>query len=300
MAADRLPDPAEPHEFVGRLDRWCEVCSKPDLNAIHIVRPVSAAVSPAEPRAGGEEVAGVLVGRPEETRASGHSGRATGTGGTAPTIPAADPSVSPAVASGLVEPGRDDKEPAVSHGDTIRREDVEAFIQSSPWREQVPHALDTPVADWGTLAWARFAAALLAVGERDKAEIERLRDRAVCSGCGSDVGESGECPYDGCDDGEMIPASDLAVALRTLRDRFTEDQQEWTLDWNEAKAERERDRQRIAQLTEALERIVEADSVSVPVGGFLIENRYYKVNGSPFPHEIARAVLAGEEDTANG
>lgn len=50
-------------------------------------------------------------------------------------------------------------------------------------------------------------------------EIERLLDRAVCSGCGSDVGESGVCPDKDCDDGEMIPASDLPWALRQMRDQ---------------------------------------------------------------------------------
>ncbi len=24
-----------PHEFVGRLDRWCEVCNRPDRHSIH-------------------------------------------------------------------------------------------------------------------------------------------------------------------------------------------------------------------------------------------------------------------------
>jgi hypothetical protein len=57
-------------------------------------------------------------------------------------------------------------------------------------------------------------------------EIERLRDRAVCSGCGNDVGESGACSYSGCDDGEMIPASELPLALREMRDRRDEWRQE--------------------------------------------------------------------------
>jgi len=26
---------AQPHEFVGRLDRWCEVCHRPDRDPIH-------------------------------------------------------------------------------------------------------------------------------------------------------------------------------------------------------------------------------------------------------------------------
>lgn len=33
-----LPDD-EPHTFVGRLDRDCERCGKPDRNPIHISRP---------------------------------------------------------------------------------------------------------------------------------------------------------------------------------------------------------------------------------------------------------------------
>ena len=67
---------------------------------------------------------------------------------------------------------------------------------------------------------------VLEVIERLEAEIERLRDRAVCSGCGSDVNEAGVCTYPGCDDGEMIPASDLPVALREMRDRRDEWMQE--------------------------------------------------------------------------
>lgn len=39
-------------------------------------------------------MAGMQVGRPKETRASGHSGRAAGTGGTEPTIPAASTAAS--------------------------------------------------------------------------------------------------------------------------------------------------------------------------------------------------------------
>lgn len=29
------PPETEPHPFVGRLDRWCEVCDRPDRNPIH-------------------------------------------------------------------------------------------------------------------------------------------------------------------------------------------------------------------------------------------------------------------------
>ena len=53
-------------------------------------------------------------------------------------------------------------------------------------------------------------------------EIERLRDRAVCSGCGSDVNEAGICTYPGCDDGDMIPASDLPSAVRRMREQRDE------------------------------------------------------------------------------
>lgn len=27
----------QPHEFVGRSDRWCEICNKPDRSLIHCV-----------------------------------------------------------------------------------------------------------------------------------------------------------------------------------------------------------------------------------------------------------------------
>lgn len=36
-AAMAPPDkPIQPHAFVGRSDRWCEVCDRPDRNPIHI------------------------------------------------------------------------------------------------------------------------------------------------------------------------------------------------------------------------------------------------------------------------
>jgi hypothetical protein len=57
------------------------------------------------------------------------------------------------------------------------------------------------------------------------AEIERLRDRAVCSGCGYDVNEAGACLSE-CGEGEMIPASDLPWALRQMRAQRDEWMQE--------------------------------------------------------------------------
>lgn len=86
--------------------------------------------------------------------------------------------------------------------------------------------------------------ALLAVGERDKAEIAELKDGAWQ---------------------ELCVRADAYLA---------------------ACAERERDRRQIAQLTEALERIVRSP-FSVPGAGLT-------------PREIARAVLADKEDADNG
>jgi len=73
--------------------------------------------------------------------------------------------------------------------------------------------------------------------ERLEAEIERLADRAVCSGCGQDVGESGICRTPECYDGEMIPASDLPGALLHACEERAEEQKEWRFDWEALRAE---------------------------------------------------------------
>jgi hypothetical protein len=39
--------------------------------------------------------------------------------------------------------------------------EVRQFIHFSPWQHDVPAVPETPVAEWGTLAWARLAFALL-------------------------------------------------------------------------------------------------------------------------------------------
>lgn len=39
--------------------------------------------------------------------------------------------------------------------------EIETFVHFSPWRDEVPTIPETPVAEWGTLAWARLALALL-------------------------------------------------------------------------------------------------------------------------------------------
>jgi hypothetical protein len=79
--------------------------------------------------------------------------------------------------------------------------------------------------------------ALLAENQQQATEIERLRDRAVCSGCGQDVDEGGACHTSDCDDGEMIPASDLPGALLECCEKFAEERAEWRFDWEELRAE---------------------------------------------------------------
>lgn len=39
-----LPADHQPHAFVGRGDRWCEVCNWPDRNPIHIIPEPTALV----------------------------------------------------------------------------------------------------------------------------------------------------------------------------------------------------------------------------------------------------------------
>jgi regulator of replication initiation timing len=97
--------------------------------------------------------------------------------------------------------------------------------------------------------------ALRAENQQLRTEVEHLRDRAVCSGCGSDVGESGICDYSGCDDGQMIPASDLPSALREACDVQTERWEEWRFDWEALRAEAKDLAAENQQLREALERV---------------------------------------------
>lgn len=38
----RVPPLLELHEFVGRLDRWCERCNRPDRDPVHIRHPATS------------------------------------------------------------------------------------------------------------------------------------------------------------------------------------------------------------------------------------------------------------------
>jgi hypothetical protein len=85
--------------------------------------------------------------------------------------------------------------------------------------------------------------------EAEIAGLREERDRAVCSGCGQDVDEGGSCATAGCDSGEMIPASDLASALRESMELCND-----IVADNEADSkELMRLRGSVAALTEALE-----------------------------------------------
>lgn len=84
------------------------------------------------------------------------------------------------------------------------------------------------------------------------AEKQRLADRAVCSGCGSDVDEGGICHYEGRDDGQMIPASDLPGALREACDAQSEQWKEHAEEIREMLAENQ-------QLREKAQALVDAD-----------------------------------------
>ena len=69
------------------------------------------------------------------------------------------------------------------------------------------------------------------------AELDWFADRAVCSGCGQDVGESGICTTPECDNGEMIPASDLPGALLHACEDRAQEREEWRSDWEALRAE---------------------------------------------------------------
>ncbi len=139
------------------------------------------------------------------------------------------------------------------HADTIRR-----ALPEREWEDEFTHD-----------AHAALDALLY--------ENQRLADRAVCSGCGSDVDEGGACHYEGCDDGQMIPASDLPGALREACDAQSEQWREHAEEVREMRAENQR-------LREALERIVETETAIRP----------------PHPASIARVALreasAGDAD----
>lgn len=54
--------------------------------------------------------------------------------------------------------------------DTVRR--VREFLDASPWADDVPSVASSPVREWGTLAWARLALALVAeLRELNEAEL---------------------------------------------------------------------------------------------------------------------------------
>lgn len=50
MLAGRAPWRTEPHDFQGRLDRWCELCNLPDRNPIHKRRTDAEPLTPEEER----------------------------------------------------------------------------------------------------------------------------------------------------------------------------------------------------------------------------------------------------------
>ena len=127
---------------------------------------------------------------------------------------------------------------------------------------------------------------LIAENEGLTAEVERLADRSVCSACGSDVPESGVCPYGGCIGGDLIPASDLAWALRTLHDNFKEDREHWLAEdrewekaWKLVKGTQRGDRVR---LIIALSRIIE-------IGQDFLKSEY--PNGTLHPADAEAARL---------
>ncbi len=113
------------------------------------------------------------------------------------------------------------------HADTIRRAIMCSLYNTGRTIKGTPYSHDDYDAAHSSLD------ALLA-------ENQQLADRAVCSGCGSDVDEGGICHYEGCDDGQMIPASDLPGALREACDAQSEQWREHAEEVKEMRAENQR------------------------------------------------------------
>ena len=103
------------------------------------------------------------------------------------------------------------------------------------------------------LALARLVAALSAA----TTERERLANRAVCSGCGQDVDEGGGCYTQGCEGGEMIPASDLPWALDKMRRAHAEEWSEWLEDNSDLEQRAEALAAQLQQAREALQQALE-------------------------------------------
>lgn len=139
-------------------------------------------------------------------------------------------------------------DPSVSPADTIRH----AFDSSLTYSEHVA------VCDAAEDALAE----LLAVGERDKAEIERMT--------------------------EQLNEADNRVATQAGRAHSL------TAEVIKMESERERDGRQIARLTEALREI----KLTTKSGSHVHAVARDALDGAK--HEPFRAVLAGEEDTANG
>jgi hypothetical protein len=179
-------------------------------------------------------------------------------------------------------------DPSVSPADTIRR-----FL-----------ALPSPASPDELAAWieAKESAAitfdvLLAVGERDKAEIERVRDAFIQSDAAAHYLRKRVNASNGMDDAarEALTAH-LALLAEWLEDGQTARtwKQRTFSERRKAAVERERDRRKIARLTEALKE----------ARGYV---EWCEVEWSTEAAEEARnvlaqvaAVLADEGDAANG
>ena len=95
------------------------------------------------------------------------------------------------------------------------------------------------------------------------AEIERLADRAVCSGCGQNVDEGGGCETEGCERGEMIPSSDLPAAMRENLNNWNEEREEWGADWEQLRGEAKGLEAALSTALQALRDLRDLDSATV-------------------------------------
>jgi len=120
------------------------------------------------------------------------------------------------------------------------------------------------LADYDALRNKHYA--LLVDRDRLAGEVERLMDRAVCSGCGQDTDEGGGCETPGCDlvpgGCEMIPSSDLPGALREAMERHNEERAEWREDWEQLRREANGAAAQAETYRAALERIAECPGTS--------------------------------------
>ena len=146
------------------------------------------------------------------------------------------------------------------HADTIRRDHLTALARSIA--EDGVETLNGPRYSTAheQVEMAAFVLAFLAERQQAQQEIERLRDRAVCSGCGQDVDEGGACLTEDCD-GEMIPSSGLPGALLEACEKLAEERAAWVSEWESLRAELQQAQEDLKILRDYFRRNYDIDAI---------------------------------------